>query len=91
MTTNWTDGAYSFNIDDIKQAYIAGATEETRLFSEHIFELQKDKGRLTDENRKAKEFLKQVIQGYRDGSVTASYLNPQYWELINQAKQFLGR
>ena len=41
------------------------------------------------ENREAREILKQVIQGYRNG-VNASYLNPQYWELIDRAEQFLG-
>ena len=32
----------------IKSAYIAGATEETKLLSEHILELQKTNGSLTD-------------------------------------------
>ena len=45
----------------VKQAYIAGATEETKLLSEHILELQKDKGRLIDENKKAK-IIRELIE-----------------------------
>ena len=38
-----------------KNGYITGATEETKPLSEHILELQKDKGRMSDELLKWKE------------------------------------
>lgn len=64
----------------IKQAYIAGATEETKLLSEHILELQNDKGRLTDENKEAREIIKGLIQ-YGVHISTDDYV---------RAEQFLG-
>ena len=44
------------------KAYIAGATEETKLLSEHIVELQADKGRLTDINANLEQNLKWVVK-----------------------------
>ena len=38
------------------------ATEETKLLSEHILELQKDKGKLTDENKEAREIIKNLLR-----------------------------
>ena len=45
----------------VKQAYIAGATEETKLLSEHIRELQNDKGKLIDENKEMKILIASLV------------------------------
>ena len=47
---------------DLVEAYIAGATEETKLLSEHIRELQNDKGKLIDENKELKDENKKIYQ-----------------------------
>ena len=64
----------------IKQSCIEFATEETKLLSEHILELQKDKGKLIDENKKAKEIIHKVC--YEFGIYDK--------DLMEKAKQFLG-
>ena len=55
------------------------ATEETDLLSQHIIELQADKGRLTDELTEAKEIIHKVCYefGFYDK------------DLMEKAKQFL--
>lgn len=42
------DGWFELYLRDLDNAYIAGATEETKLLSEHILKLQKTNGSLTD-------------------------------------------
>lgn len=73
--------------------YATGATEETKLLSEHIIELQKQKGKLIDENKEAREiikmmfpifkihFLNQPIENYKS--------NNDYIETLRRAEQFL--
>ena len=57
------------NIDcNGKDGYIAGATEETKLLSEHILKLQKDKGKLIDENKDLQKRL-DSLQGFLDKDV----------------------
>ena len=74
------------NWEEVKQAYIAGATEETKLLSEHIRELQNDKGRMSDENKEAKEIVKEYVRLslQEDKDMIANI------ELIRKAEQFLG-
>ena len=44
------------------KSVIAFAQQETALLSKHILELQADKGRLTDENKTAKEIIRELIE-----------------------------
>ena len=46
--------------EQIKQMLVDFTEQETKLLSEHIVELQADKGRLVDENRKAREIIKRL-------------------------------
>ena len=84
------DGSNKF-YDDVdfkasKDGYIAGATEETKLLSEHIRELQNDKGKLIDENRKAKD----LIIGFMDYDIILLTRKFEYMDLMKRAEQFLG-
>ena len=66
-----------------KEMLIDFAQQETDLLSQHILELQKDKGRLTDENKQAKELLKMfVLKGIGN-------IEPSWNELIKNAEAFL--
>lgn len=51
----------SFVIPLLKVAYKTGATQETALLSQHILDLQKDKGNLTDEVRKLKILVSSLV------------------------------
>ena len=51
-------------LDIYTDGYIDGVTEETKLLSEHILELQKDKGELVDENKE----LKDLVEKYRQAT-----------------------
>ena len=54
------------------KAYEAGATRETALLSQHIIELQKDKGNLTD---RCKELEQQIEKMKSDVKQGLSYWN----------------
>ena len=45
---------------NIVDAYIAGATKETALLSQHILDLQKDKGNLTDKVRELEQQIEKM-------------------------------
>lgn len=45
---------------NIVDAYIAGATQETALLSQHILDLQKDKGNLTDRVRELEQQIEKM-------------------------------
>ena len=61
---NWFDK--DITISDLLVKFATEVTkelqEQNEFLSKHILELQADKGRLTDENRQAKELLKQWSQ-----------------------------
>ena len=69
--------------EKIEQAYIAGATEETKLLSEHILELQKTNGSLTDRVNEAREIIKEYLR-------FTVYTQVSYDPLRQRAEQFLG-
>jgi hypothetical protein len=46
---------------NIVDAYIAGAKQETALLSQHIIDLQKDKGNLTDRVRELEQQIEKFI------------------------------
>ena len=68
----------------LKQAYLAGAEpreKQIQALGERCLQLQADKGRLTDENRQAKE----IIRAYVDFPTS----NAELWELHEKAEAFL--
>lgn len=65
----------SFVIPLLKVAYKTGATQETALLSQHILDLQKDKGNLTDKVRE----LEQQIEKMKCCG------NCKYWQFQNDA------
>ena len=70
----------------IKQSCIEFATEETKLLSEHILELQKTNGSLTDRVDEAREIIKTSL-----GLLSLfSSSNGSVENFINKAEQFLG-
>ena len=54
---------------------------EVNILSRHILELQADKGRLTDENRQAKEIIRELVKYEMQGAGCV------YWK--NKAEAFL--
>lgn len=50
----------SFVIPLLKVAYKTGATQETALLSQHILNLQKDKGNLTDRVRELEQQIEKM-------------------------------
>ena len=50
----------SFVIPLLKVAYKTGATQETALLSQHILDLQKDKGNLTDKVRELEQQIEKM-------------------------------
>lgn len=50
--------------EDIRALLVKFANAETALLSKHILDLQKDKGRLTDENKQAKEIIRNYYRHY---------------------------
>jgi hypothetical protein len=50
----------SFVIPLLKVAYKTGATQETALLSQHIIDLQKDKGNLTDRVRELEQQIEKM-------------------------------
>jgi len=50
----------SFVIPLLKVAYKTGATQETALLSQHILDLQKDKGNLTDRVRELEQQIEKM-------------------------------
>lgn len=70
-----------------KQMLVEFAEQETKLLSEHILELIADKGKLIDENRKAKEIIKEFLQ---ISVASVEEYEPEFSELIDRAEQFLG-
>ena len=50
----------SFVIPLLKVAYKTGATQETVLLSQHILDLQKDKGNLTDRVRELEQQIEKM-------------------------------
>ena len=50
----------SFVIPLLKVAYKTGATQETALLSQHILDLQKDKGELTDRVRELEQQIEKM-------------------------------
>ena len=67
----------------IKQSCIDFATQETKLLSEHILELQKTNGSLTDRVNEAREIIKEYLR------ITV-YTQVSYDPLRQRAEQFLG-
>ena len=55
--------------------------EETKLLSEHIRELQNDKGKLIDENKEAREIIKDLVKQLKSKT---------YFPKTDRAEQFLG-
>ena len=79
---------------EMKEIAIEIATEETKLLSEHILELQKDKGKLIDENKEAREIIKE-FSDFANLNVEYNPEHPQEhtdkWnKLCERAEQFLG-
>ena len=72
-----------------KEAYIAGATENTTLLSKHIIELQADKGRLTDQLTKAKEIIKKIEKIFYSGENAIKRLS-KISDIFKEAEQFLS-
>ena len=66
----------------IKQSCIKFTTKETKLLSEHIIELQSDKGRLVDENNDLQKRL-DSLQGFLDKDVEYD----EYKKLIDENKE----
>ena len=54
----------SFVISLLKVAYKTGATQETALLSQHILDLQKDKGNLTDRVRELEQQIEEMKTDY---------------------------
>ena len=60
--------------------------KQNELLAKHILELQADKGRLTDENRQAKE----IIRGLKSHLDLSDCVNNDYrLQLLKQAEQFI--
>lgn len=77
---NWLDKYY------LTDLLLMFATEETKLLSEHIRELIADKGKLIDENRKAREIIKEYVRlANLEKEDTVAI-----WQLYYKAEQFLG-
>ena len=55
--------------------------KQNEILAKHILELQADKGRLTDENRQAKEIIREYVNFPTS--------NDELWELHNKAEAFL--
>lgn len=55
--------------------------KENEILAKHILELQADKGRLTDENRQAKEIIRELAKYEMQGAGCV------YWK--NKAEAFL--
>ena len=66
----------------IQQAYKDGATQETALLSQHILDLQKDKGNLTDRVRE----LEQQIEKMKWHKLVGSLEKKQ-----NEIVEFIGK
>ena len=64
-TREWwlRDSNYS-KLLSLEELIMKFVTEETKLLSEHILELQKDKGNLIDENKE----LKELVEKYRQAT-----------------------
>ena len=77
----------NMNVSDYIDFAVAFAQEETKLLSEHIIELQNDKGKLIDENRKMREIIKELFPFAKREAVSSA--NPNAKE-IKRAEQFLG-
>ena len=77
----------------IEQTYIAGATENTALLSQHILELQADKGRLIDEIKGQKEYIK-YLKRQRQGGIQKQYNKvgkiKDLEKQLNEAKEIIS-
>ena len=65
----------------IQQAYKDGATQETALLSQHILDLQKDKGNLTDRVRELEQQIEQLTFLHNEDVNTIKLLNKQIKEI----------
>ena len=72
------------------EGYIAGATEETKLLSKHILELQNDKGKLIDENKEARRLIKNLLKHTYGQNLNTQSDFDLYLGLIKDAEKFLG-
>ena len=75
---------------DIKNTYIAAVKQETKLLSQHILELQKDKGKLTDNVNELQNRLdnQQIsIKSYQQDLQTADKIIEQFLSLKNAANK----
>jgi hypothetical protein len=57
----------------IQQAYKDGATQETALLSQHILDLQKDKGNLTDRVRELEQQIEKMKEELHHRLVSPSH------------------
>jgi hypothetical protein len=71
----------------IYKAYKDGATQETALLSQHILDLQKDKGNLTDRVRELEKQLIESAKAIGEGAERYVQLEEQYLELEQQIEK----
>ena len=74
------------NCDELKclaEMLYEFAEQETKLLSEHILELQKTNGSLTDRVNEAREIIKEYLK-------FTAYTQVSYDPLRKRAEQFLG-
>ena len=81
----------------IRQAYLDATKAETALLSQHILDLQKDKGNLTDRVRELKQQIEKmkccindlVHLGEFNEHTDEEYTNYQVHEALKNAEQFI--
>ena len=65
----------------IRQAYLNATKAETALLSQHILDLQKDKGNLTDRVRELEQQIEQLTFLHNEDVNTIKLLNKQIKEI----------